>query len=104
MLGGKNDAAYIAAKAGLTGLMKAFACEYAEAGITCNAIAPGPFETESNIGITEERMERVLRRVPMRRRGKPYEIAGPAVFLASDAASYVNGHMLIVDAGYSMTL
>ena len=104
MLGGKSDSAYIAAKAGLTGLMKAFACEYGETGITCNAIAPGPFETESNVGITAERMERVRLRVPLKRRGRPHEIAGPAVFLASDAASYVNGHMLIVDAGYSVTL
>ena len=104
MLGGRGDAAYMGAKSGLTGLMKAFACEYGEAGITCNAIAPGPFATESNEGITAERLERVRLRVPMKRRGSQAEIAGPAVFLASEAASYVNGHVLVVDGGYSMTL
>ncbi len=103
VLGGRNDAAYIAAKSGLTGLMRAFACEFGAAGITCNAIAPGPFATESNADITAERLERVHQRVALGRRGEPPEIAGPAVFLASEAASYVNGHILTVDGGYSVT-
>ncbi|MDB5395043.1 MAG: gluconate 5-dehydrogenase [Rhodospirillales bacterium] len=102
-LGGRNDAAYIAAKAGLTGLMRAFACEFGAAGVTCNAIAPGPFATESNADISAERLERVRQRVALGRRGDPAEIAGPAVFLASQAASYVNGHVLTVDGGYSVT-
>ncbi len=104
LFGSRGDAAYNAAKAGLTGLMKSFACEFGGYGITCNAIAPGPFATESNAGITEERLERVRQRVPAKRRGDPPEIAGPAVFLASDAASYVNGHVLVVDGGYTVTL
>ena len=103
-LGGRDDAAYIAAKAGLTGLMRAFAAEYGAAGVTCNAIAPGPFDTESNIGITVERLERVRARTPLGRRGHPPEIAGPAVFLASEAASYVNANVLTVDCGYSIAL
>jgi gluconate 5-dehydrogenase len=103
-LGGRGDAAYIAAKAGLTGLMRAFAAEYGAAGVTCNAIAPGPFATESNDGIPEERIERVRTRTPLGRRGHPPEIAGPAVFLASEAASYVNAHVLTVDGGYSIAL
>lgn len=103
-LAGRGDAAYIAAKAGLTGLMRAFATEYGAAGITCNAIAPGPFATESNEGIPQERIERARQRTPIGRRGNPPEIAGPAVFLASEAASYVNGHVLTVDAGYSITI
>jgi gluconate 5-dehydrogenase len=103
-LGGRGDAAYIAAKAGLTGLMRAFAAEYGAAGVTCNAIAPGPFATESNGGISEERIERVRGRTPLGRRGHPPEIAGPAVFLASEAASYVNAHVLTVDGGYSIAL
>lgn len=64
-LGGRGDAAYIAAKAGLTGLMRAFAAEYGAAGVTCNAIAPGPFATESNDDIPEERIERVRTRTPL---------------------------------------
>jgi len=103
-LANRGDAAYIAAKAGLTGLMKAFAAEYGGAGVTCNAIAPGPFDTESNHGIPEERIERVRARTPIGRRGNPPEIAGPAVFLASEAASYVNAHILTVDGGYSIAL
>jgi len=103
-LANRGDAAYIAAKAGLTGLMKAFAAEYGGAGVTCNAIAPGPFDTESNHGIPEERIERVQARTPIGRRGNPPEIAGPAVFLASEAASYVNAHILTVDGGYSIAL
>jgi gluconate 5-dehydrogenase len=103
-LGGRGDAAYIAAKAGLTGLMRAFAAEYGGSGITCNAIAPGPFATESNSAISPERLARVQARVPSGRRGNPPEIAGPAVFLASEAASYVNAHVLTVDGGYSVAL
>jgi gluconate 5-dehydrogenase len=103
VLGGRNDAAYIAAKAGMTGLMRAFACEFGAAGVTCNAIAPGPFASESNADISAERLERVRQRAALGRRGHPAEIAGPAVFLASEAASYVNGHVLTVDGGYSVT-
>ncbi|HTJ65486.1 MAG TPA: SDR family oxidoreductase [Alphaproteobacteria bacterium] len=103
-LANRGDAAYIAAKAGLTGLMRAFATEYGAAGVTCNAIAPGPFATESNADVPEERIERVRQRTAIGRRGNPSEIAGPAVFLASEAASYVNAHVLTVDAGYSVAL
>ena len=103
VLGGRGDAAYIAAKAGMNGLMRAFACEFGAAGVTCNAIAPGPFATESNADISPERLERVRQRAAIGRRGDPAEIAGPAVFLSSPAASYVNGHVLTVDGGYSVT-
>jgi gluconate 5-dehydrogenase len=103
-LANRGDAAYIAAKAGLTGLMRAFATEYGAFGVTCNAIAPGPFATESNVDAPEERIERVRQRTAIGRRGNPPEIAGPAIFLASQAASYVNAHVLTVDAGYSVAL
>ena len=103
-LGYRGDAAYIAAKAGMTGLMKAFAAEYGGSGITCNAIAPGPFDTESNHGISERRIAEIGARAFAGRRGNPPEIAGPAVFLASEAASYVNAHILTVDGGYSAAL
>jgi len=103
-LANRNDAAYIAAKAGLTGLMRAFAFEYGASGVTCNAIAPGAFATESNLDAPPERLERVRQRVPIARRGHPPEIGGPAVFLASEEASYVNAHVLTVDGGYSVAL
>jgi gluconate 5-dehydrogenase len=97
-------ASYIAAKGGLGALVRALAAETAVHGITCNAIAPGFFHTEAN-----DRMfaspagERWRARVPMRRFAEPREIAGAALFLASDAASYVNGHTLTVDGGVSAT-
>lgn len=97
-----GDAAYISAKGGLTSLMRAFACEFGPFGITCNAIAPGPFETESNAPMPAVFMEAINRRVPLGRIGQPREIAGPALFLASEASSYVNGHVLTVDGGYSI--
>lgn len=97
-----GDAAYISAKAGLTGLMRAFACEYGPNGVTCNAIAPGPFATESNTPMPQIFTDRINARVPLGRIGQPHEIAGPALFLASEASSYVNGHVLTVDGGYSI--
>jgi gluconate 5-dehydrogenase len=103
-LGGRGDAAYIAAKAGMTGLMRAFAAEYGADGVTCNAIAPGPFATESNAVRPAARLEAVKVRTPLGRRGHPHEIAGAAVFLASESASYVNAHVLTVDGGYSIAL
>ena len=97
-----GDAAYISAKAGLTGLMRAFACEFGPKGVTCNAIAPGPFATESNTPMPQIFIDRINARVPLGRIGEPNEIAGPAVFLASEASSYVNGQVLTVDGGYSI--
>ena len=102
-LGRANDAAYIAAKGGLAGFVRALAVEFAPHCITTNAIAPGYFATEANAAMVEspEVTEFVRRRIPLQRWGVPGEIAGAAVFLASDAASYVNGHVLTVDGGLS---
>ncbi|MGH7091168.1 MAG: SDR family oxidoreductase, partial [Stellaceae bacterium] len=98
-----GDAAYTAAKAGLAGLMRALAVEYGRRGITSNAIAPGYFATEANRAMLADpaTTEYLDRRCPLGRWGAPDEIAGAAVFLASDAASYVNGHVLTVDGGLS---
>ena len=102
-LGRANDAAYIAAKGGLAGFVRALAVEFGPHGITANAIAPGYFATETNAAMVDdpEVEDFVKRRIPLRRWGEPKEIAGAAVFLASDAASYVNGHVLTVDGGLS---
>jgi gluconate 5-dehydrogenase len=102
-LGRANDAAYIAAKGGLAGFVRALAVEYGPQGITTNAIAPGYFATETNAAMVDdpEVDEFVKRRIPLQRWGEPKEIAGAAVFLAADAASYVNGHVLTVDGGLS---
>jgi gluconate 5-dehydrogenase len=102
-LGRANDAAYIAAKGGLAGFVRALAVEFGPQGITTNAIAPGYFATETNAAMVgaPEVEEFVQRRIPLQRWGEPEEIAGAAVFLASDQASYVNGHVLTVDGGLS---
>jgi gluconate 5-dehydrogenase len=102
-LGRANDAAYIAAKGGLAGFVRALAVEFGPQGVTSNAIAPGYFATETNAAMVDdpEVEDFVKRRIPLQRWGEPREIAGAAVFLASDAATYVNGHVLTVDGGLS---
>jgi gluconate 5-dehydrogenase len=98
-----GDPAYTAAKGGLGALMRGLAVEYGAAGVTVNAIAPGYFATAANADfLADPEVAAFLeRRCPLRRWGEPREIAGAAVFLASAAASYVNGHVLTVDGGLS---
>lgn len=94
-------AAYVAAKGGLAALTRALAVELGPRGINCNAIAPGFFVTDMNKALVEDPdfTAFVEGRVPLGRWGQPREIAGAAVFLASPAASYINGHVLFVDGG-----
>lgn len=98
-----GDAAYTASKGGLAALTRALAVEFGPEGITANAIAPGFFATETNAAMVADPSVQAFleRRVPLRRWGSPAEIGGAVVFLASDAASYVNGHVLTVDGGFS---
>ena len=105
-LGKDEDAAYIAAKGGLEALTRGLAVELGRKGVRCNAIAPGFFRTEANTAMIEdEAVNQWLDvRVPLRRWGEPVEIAGAAVFLASPAAAYINGHVLTVDGGLSTSL
>jgi NAD(P)-dependent dehydrogenase (short-subunit alcohol dehydrogenase family) len=95
-------AAYCAAKAALLSLTRSLACEWARDGIAVNAIAPGIFPTEMNRAIIEgtPRGGELLLRTPMGRFGKPEELVGVAVLLASDGASFLTGQCIAVDGGY----
>jgi NAD(P)-dependent dehydrogenase (short-subunit alcohol dehydrogenase family) len=95
-------AAYCASKAAVASLTKSLAVEWAVHGVNVNAIAPGVFRTALNQKLLDqsERGRELLLRTPMRRFGKVEELAGAAVFLASDAASFVTGEVLVVDGGF----
>ena len=97
-----GDAAYTASKAGLVGLTRALAAELGPHAITVNAIAPGFFATEANTEMTADPdIEAWLQqRTSLGRWGRAGEIGGAAVFLASEAASFVTGHVLVVDGGH----
>jgi gluconate 5-dehydrogenase len=102
-IGRPNIVAYAASKGGLKMLTRALAVELAPFNVQVNGIAPGFFRTEMNSALISdsEFSAWVARRTPAGRWGDPPEIAGAAVFLASDAASYVTGHLLYVDGGFS---
>jgi gluconate 5-dehydrogenase len=101
----QGDPAYAASKAGLEALMRALAIELGDKGIAANAIAPGFFLTERNAAFfAEPRSAELGRRIPLRRFGRPDELVGAVIFLASDAASYITGQVLTVDAGLSVAL
>ena len=100
-LGFFEVAAYTASKAGVAGLTRALAVEWAHAGVTVNAIVPGVFRTDLNKHLLDTgRGQELLTRTPMRRFGKLEELVGATVFLASDAASFVTGQLLAIDGGY----
>jgi NAD(P)-dependent dehydrogenase (short-subunit alcohol dehydrogenase family) len=103
--GKARASAYTASKHGIAGLTKALAAELGHAGITANAICPGYVRTDINRSLQNDPSfdAKVLENTPCGRWGMPEDIAGPAIFLASDAAAYVNGHLLVVDGGMTAT-
>jgi 2-deoxy-D-gluconate 3-dehydrogenase len=100
--GGLNVMPYAASKSGIAGLVRALANEWASLGINVNAIAPGYIATEMTKPIQDDpqRNPQILARIPANRWGKPEDIAGLAVFLASDAAAYAHGSIYPVDGGW----
>ncbi|MGB2694755.1 MAG: 3-oxoacyl-[acyl-carrier-protein] reductase [Dehalococcoidia bacterium] len=102
MVGNAGQANYAAAKAGLIGFTKSVAKEVASRNVTANAIAPGFVDTEMTAGLTDQQKQAVLQIVPLARTGAPEDIAPAAVYLASEEASYITGHVLVVDGGLVM--
>lgn len=97
--GNAGQANYAASKAGLIGLTKTTALEYASRGITANAIAPGFIDTDMTKVLPEKVKEAMLQQIPLRQFGSPEDVAKAAAFLASDDARYITGQVLGVDGG-----
>ncbi|KMT66899.1 2-dehydro-3-deoxy-D-gluconate 5-dehydrogenase KduD [Catenovulum maritimum] len=100
--GGITVPAYAASKGGVAQITKALANEWASSNIQVNAIAPGYFETDNtyNLRQDEERYNSITARIPSGVWGKPEDLAGATVFLSSNAANYMNGHVMLVDGGW----
>ena len=102
ILGGKNVPAYSSSKGGIRQLTQALSNAWSRHGILVNAIAPGYIETDMTTALVADkaRYKEITDRTPVGRWGKPEELVGPAVFLASQASSFVTGEMLVVDGGW----
>lgn len=97
--GNAGQANYVASKAGLIGLTKSMARELAPRNITVNAVAPGFIETDMTHALDESARESILAQIPLARAGTAHDVAGVAVFLASDAAAYITGQVIHVSGG-----
>jgi gluconate 5-dehydrogenase len=97
---------YAASKSAVAALTRSLAAELGQSGVTCNAISPGYFETEFTAPLLQNEtfVAQINSRVPLRRWGKPSDVAGIAVFLASDAASYITAQQIVVDGGFSAVM
>ncbi len=101
-MGNAGQANYAAAKAGLIGLTKSVAKEYASRNILCNAVAPGFIETDMTAAMTPEAKTALSGQIPLERLGKPEDIANAVTFLCSEQAAYITGQVLVVDGGMVM--
>lgn len=100
VVGSSCEVHYSAAKAGLIGMTKAMAQELGPSGITVNAICPGVIDTEMNRALSADDMAELADRTPLCRIGRPEEVAAAALFLASDAASFITGDIMNISGGY----
>ncbi len=102
MIGNPGQANYSASKAGVIGLTRTVAKELASRNITVNAVAPGFIATDMTAVLGEEILQEVRKRIPLCRLGEPQDVADAVLFLASDAASFITGHVLTVDGGLTV--
>ena len=102
VMGNPGQANYVASKAGMIGMTKSIALEYASRGITINCIAPGFIKTPMTDVLTDEQKNAMLSRIPEGRFGNPEDIANTAIFLASDEAAYITGQTIHVNGGMLM--
>jgi 3-oxoacyl-[acyl-carrier protein] reductase len=100
--GNPGQANYVAAKAGITGMVKALAQEYAKRGVTANCVAPGFIVTPMTDKLNDKQRETIIAKIPASRAGTPAEVAAAVVFLASNEAGYVTGQTLHVNGGMAM--
>jgi 3-oxoacyl-[acyl-carrier protein] reductase len=101
-MGNAGQANYAASKAGLIGLTKSIAQEMGSRNITVNAVAPGYVETDMTQGLSEELKQKVIANIPLKRIGRPDDVAAAVRFLASEEAGYITGHVLSVNGGLYM--
>ncbi|MEK6791170.1 MAG: 3-oxoacyl-[acyl-carrier-protein] reductase [Deltaproteobacteria bacterium] len=102
VLGNAGQANYAASKAGLIGLTKSVAREFASRNVTCNAVAPGYIETAMTEALDDKVKQEILTKVPLGRLGGPNDVAMGVLFLSSNAASYITGQVLSIDGGMAM--
>lgn len=102
LTGNAGQANYSASKAGLIGFTKSVAQEFGSRGIRCNAIAPGFIETAMTAKLPEEVRDNWIKSIPLKRAGKPEDVANVALFLASELSSYITGQVISVDGGMHM--
>ncbi|MBW9156120.1 3-oxoacyl-[acyl-carrier-protein] reductase [Clostridium tagluense] len=102
LTGNAGQVNYSAAKAGIIGMTKAVAREFASRGVTCNAVAPGYIQTDMTDSLSQKVKEAVLSGIPLKRLGMPCDVANAVAFLASEEASYITGQVINVDGGMVM--
>jgi len=101
-MGNAGQANYVSSKAGIIGLTKALAQEVASRNVTVNAVAPGFIETDMTARLPQEVKDRMLSAIPMKRFGKPEDVAAAVNFLASEQAGYITGHVININGGMYM--
>jgi 3-oxoacyl-[acyl-carrier protein] reductase len=102
LTGNAGQANYAASKAGLIGLTKSLAQEFAGRGLTANCVAPGFIATDMTAALSPELRDGMLKTIPLQRFGAPEDVAKTVLFLCSDGASYITGQTLVVDGGMTM--